>query len=151
MALDMIQVYPGKGMGPFRLGMTRDDALKAAASAGLSTSSGQRWIGTEPSLFAGHQIQLHFKGDLLIEMEVSEPGLPGNVPVLLGDIALLRDGAQDVFDRVRALGRVDVGDSEYPSRAYFPDIGLTLWREGKPGEPLSGTFEAVGVSMPRVN
>jgi len=143
------KIAPGIGVGPITLGMSRQAAIGAAEAQALPVRSHTRWASAPPSLVIGAQLQAHFDDiGRIVEIEVARASSPEHRRLLLGDIDISAADAKDVLESIATQYEVDRDAREYPSTSVFPRAGLTLWKEGKPGELEEGPFQAVSVFVP---
>lgn len=142
--MDAFEVRPGKAIGPFRIGMTRDGAADVANALGLTVEAGSG-PGRERRWRVGHQLFLYFDAaDAVVEIEAA---LTNGIPVVWRGMRLDLP-ARMVVAELDAIAAADDTDWEFPATTCYPRIGLCLWMDAKPGEPLTGSFESVLVRLP---
>jgi hypothetical protein len=131
--LQLLEVRPGVGIGPIRIGMTHDEARAAGNAAGLRSADFKRGANlvdqpasSPTDLSFGSQLFAYFNGgDVVEEVEVA---VSGPLPVALFDVDLGAPSA-DVLRAMQAHGRVDETDPEYPSTSAYVELGLSLWAD----------------------
>jgi hypothetical protein len=136
--MDAFEVRPGLGIGPFDLGATLADAIAAAERAGLTTALFRRGSSGPIGLVVADLMFIHVGAT--DEVEEIEVALSPEMAVVWQGLDL-RGPARDVAAAFNATA--DATDREFPALMNYPTIGLSLWRDDKPGRPLSGVFEAV--------
>lgn len=141
---DQLEVLPGVGVGPFRLGDTRGRSIEAAERTGLALKQVVRWAGQEATLVVGSQMQLHFRNDVVSEIEVSQPDVPGVRDVVLDDVLLLRGASRTVIKLLEPRSS-PTRTAEYPATAEYPESGFTLWMDAKPSDAPELPFQSVGI------
>jgi hypothetical protein len=148
--MNELAVRPGTGIGPIDLGMTRDEAVIAAAAARLSARDYWRVPGAAaPSLSLGGQLFAHFGEDghvAEVVAAISQPG-DGELEVTCLDLDLTAP-YEDVLHRMAAHGRVDETDPEYPGTSVFLELGLVLWADATAEELHEVHVEAILVRRP---
>jgi hypothetical protein len=122
-------VRPGLGIGPFQIGMTRDEARAAAEAASLSVRDFRRGGGVgPPDFFIAEQLFAYFEdGDTVTELEVA---LKGHRQVTCLDLDLGMP-FRTVIQVMQAIAHLDETDPD-PAGCTFPEIGLALWSESGP-------------------
>jgi hypothetical protein len=143
--MDAFDVRPGLGIGPFNLGMTRADAIAAADTAGLTTAPFRRGSTGPVGLVIAGLLFIHV--DAVDEVEEIEVALSDDMAIVWQGLDL-RAPAREVVAAFDQIAAADATDREFPASMNYPAIGLSLWKEGKPGRPLTGRFEAVLVRRP---
>lgn len=65
--MKVLEVEPGAAIGPVRLGMTRDEVIEAAATAGFSCHPLERWPDHPEVFIIANQVQAYFASDDHVE------------------------------------------------------------------------------------
>ena len=145
--MDTVDVVPGTGVGPVRLGMSRSEVHAALGPPAQTLSSAPG----EPPTEAWHEsaLRVHYAGETVERIEL-HPG-PALRAVLEGrDVSTTR-----VSELVRHLystrAHYDPNDPELGYRFHFPPLGLTL-RRGKipegPNDPEGQCFTSLTLGRP---
>ena len=112
--METYEVHPRAGLGPFRLGMTREEAEKLRARLGLPEPPDSFYLEYE-------------------EGRLSRIGLNAaeNVRILYRGLDLIHTHAEDVIAALsKESGFVcDCADHDLADTYDFPALGLELWRE----------------------
>ena len=145
-SVDAFEVVPGERIGPFRIAMTRDEAAAEAEAAGVplertmvrALPGGETWI-------VDQQVFVYF--DQVGRANAIEAALRDGKPVTWLGMPL-DSAAREVVAAFDAIAEADRTDREYPASTCYPQIGLCLWMDAKPGAPLGGVFESVLVRRP---
>ena len=144
--MDAFDVVPGEGIGPFRIGVTHDEAAATADAVGLTVErtmvrappGGDTWVVEE-------QVFVYF--DNLGRADAIEAALRDGKTVTWRGLPL-DSSAREVVAALDTIAEADRTDREYPGSTCYPRIGLCLWMDAKPGAPLAGVFESVLVRRP---
>jgi len=141
------EVEPGVGIGPVRLGMTRDQVIEAAAAAGLSCRPLKRWPDRPEVLIVADQVQAYFGSD--DHVEAVEAATHESLDFRLRcDGVDLGDPSPTVKARLDELAEADTSDPGFPASFCYLSIGLCLWKDTKPSDWADGPFESVLVQPP---
>jgi hypothetical protein len=141
--VDRFEVRPGEGIGPITIGMTRSEALEAAASAGLSAMSIVKSPTAPEALVIERQLFAYFDPDDRVEeVEVAVPRDQDDRGVMWNDLDFALDPGA-VTGALDEIAKPDREDAEYPATSCYPDLGLALWKDAKPNDWLDGPFESV--------
>ena len=123
-----MDVYPGVGAGPARLGMAQSDVL---AAVGEPESRRPDWLGVGETWFWHERaFQVAFGGD----------GLVGDIQICAGGpvraewrgLDLLHTPAPDVTAALATLGEGFYDEDGYSYR--IPAVRLSFWRQCLPGD-----------------
>ena len=143
----VLEVEPGVGIGPVRLGMTRDEVIEAAATAGLSCQPLNSWPHRPEVLIIANQVQAYFTGD--DHVEAVEAATYESLEFRLQcDGVDLGDQSPTVKARLDELAEADTSDPDFPASFCYLSIGLCLWKDSKPADWADGPFESVLVQPP---
>ena len=150
---DRYEIRPGKGIGPVKLGMSRDEARHAMQARGQRVVSLDRGDPRPALAMHGNGFQVYFDAaDRVHGVEVMRPYSaalrPGErLPFAaeLEDVDVFQTPATDLVALVSRKTRLDP-DSHDPGVTFeFPSIGLGFWREGIEHARF---FESVYVDRP---
>lgn len=131
--MGQLVVRRGAGIGPIDLEMSKRDAIAAATAAGMVAKDFRRGAGVgAPDLAVDDQLFAYFDDEgIAREIEVAVPsGGSGRTVECLG--LDLRAPYGELLDRMRAFGRADETDPEYPASSLYFELGLCFWADTKP-------------------
>ena len=153
--MDVYKIRPGSGVGPVKIGMSRDDAKRAMETTGHKVESFVRWQNRPPVLaMQGEFLSGYFdRSDRVEAIEVMGPPSDaqslGDEPPFAaryGDVDVFRTRASTLADLVSRDAEPDTTAEDHGVAFTFPTIGIALWREGAEGTPF---FETVSVFEPK--
>jgi len=137
-----VDVVPLVGIGPVRLGMTRDQVRAAVDMPPFSFRK-----GAEVDAFYNNALQVFYAADCPT-VEFVEVSLGPELEPWLDDLDLSRVPVDEVVASVSKAATVDDRDPEQGLSYVFPALGLSLWRRTLPESPadLEGRyFDTVSV------
>jgi hypothetical protein len=141
------EIRPGRGIGPVRIGMSREEARLAMQATGQSVVSLERqMLGMHGGAF-----RIHLDATARVEsVEVVrgtptalQPGEELPFAALLGDVDVLRTPATDLVALVSRKTKPDPNGPDPGVTFEFPAVGLGFWRESPDEGPF---FETVYVA-----
>jgi len=137
-----VDVVPLVGIGPIRLGMTRDQVRAAVDMPPLSFRK-----GAEVDAFYNNALQVFYAADCPMA-EFVEVSLGSELEPWLDGLDLSRVPADEVVASLSKAATVDDRDPELGLSYVFPALGISLWRRTLPesAADLEGRyFDTVGV------
>ena len=147
MSRETFDVVPHEGIGPVKLGMTRDEVDAALGEPGNGfTPDEQYWRSSA--------VHVCFDGNGRAEfIEVSAVEA---LQARLNDVPILEIDAEETLALLTALAPVNPDDRELGYTYEFPDLELAVWRPVLPeegdaldpfGDPNGRSFATVGISV----
>jgi hypothetical protein len=125
--------------------MSRGEVRAAANRAGFLVSPFRRGPDGPEGMQVAGQLFIYF--DSTDRVEAVEIATTGEIPVVWQGLDL-SGPAREVVAAFDMIATPDSADPEFPATTCYPAIGLCLWKEAKPGRPLTGAFEAALVRRP---
>ncbi|MBB6049026.1 hypothetical protein [Armatimonas rosea] len=148
----VFDIVPQKGIGPVRLGMSREESRVALAEYGAPLSY-QRSDDEPASDFYGALcLRVDFDTNGKAAFLEASP-VVGN-PFLLHNVDIFATPMDDLAEAIAAYTPIDEDDPEYGYTYHFPSWGLTLWRSVLPddSDDGNGTFaESIALRLPTIS
>ncbi len=135
-------VKPHEGIGPARLGMTREEIRRALGQPSHVQEAHEKWGIKFPNkdFFCKNAFQVSYDDDM--QAEFIEVASESEYEVTFEGVDVHRSAPQDVIAAIECFGEVDREQREYPVNLWFPSLHLSLYREHSDED----RFDAVGVS-----
>ena len=135
--MPVYEVEPREGVGPVRLGASRDDVRAAVSDPPESFQKGAHEL-YEVDAFDRLGLHVHYGGDSPA-VEFIEAFPVNGVRFALGGVDLFGSPAAEVVAGL--AGRYAVAEEEEGCSFVVPELDIALWRES----PDDETFESAGV------
>ena len=143
------EVVPLVGVGPVRLGMTRDEA-RAAIGVAVTPFAKVPDAVWRTDAFHGAAFQVFYSGDRPI-VDFIELSAGSGVEAVLSGLTVFATPADEVIAQVSARSPFDANDRELGFSYVFPQLELAFWRPvipESPDDPDGRCFATVGIGAP---
>jgi len=147
MSRETFDVVPHEGIGPVKLGMTRDEVAAALGEPGN---------GFEPTEWYWRSSAVHVCFDGNGRAEYIEVSAVEALQARLNDVPILEIDAEEALALLTALAPYDPDDRELGYSYIFPALELAVWRPVLPeegdeldpfGDPIGRSFATIGVGV----
>jgi hypothetical protein len=136
------KVIPHQSIGPAWLGMTRDEIRGVLGTPSCVEEAHVKWDiqFSNKDCFFNNTSQVSYDTDL--KAEFIEASSEPDFTVTFDNVPVHESPPEKVLMAIGKHAEPDVTDSEYPVNQFFPDLGLSLYRE----QSEEGHFDAIGIS-----
>jgi len=141
-----LEVEPGVGIGPVRLGMHRDEVRHAIDSPVHEFT--RPGLAHPVDAFLGNALQVFYAAGAAV-VEYVELANASGVQAVLDNVDVFDTTAAELVAILAAHYEVDAADPEFGYSYRYPTAGLSLWRPTVPesvDDSDGRNFSTVGVS-----
>jgi hypothetical protein len=121
-------LLPWEGIGPVRLGMQRDDVIKALGAPNRSYPEGNRngvVVAAKDRFLAENTVEVNYISNAVTFVAVNRDPA---VDVIYDSVEILDVLFRDAATWLASKNDVDVGENDFPTTWTFPDLCLCLYR-----------------------
>jgi hypothetical protein len=122
------ELLPCEGIGPVRLGMRRDDVIKALGAPNRSYPESNRngvIVAAKDRYLAENTVEVKYIGDAVTFVGVNRDPA---VDVVYESVAIFDVLFRDAAGWLASKNDVDVGEQDFPTTWTFPNLCLCLYR-----------------------
>ena len=127
----MYEVVPGLAIGPIALGMSRDEVRSKLGTPSYIEAAYRSWDIDFPDKDCFSQNCVQVRYDSYGKVEDIQVSAHESFLVTFDGVPVHDSSVETIAEAIGKKARLDMDEGEYPSVYFYPELGLSLWRESR--------------------